>query len=165
MRSASPPTEMPRSSFKSQRSMNRCCDSVPNCIATYTSVQPAIGISEGSPASIASAAFSERGLSSESALMLTGTGFPQRRFHRAKDGRVARASAQIPRESGLDLELGRTSLQRYCGENHPRCADAALRAAVLDKCILQRLADPGRARALDGYDATAFSVRPRRDAR
>ena len=61
---------------------------------------------------------------------------------RVEDLHVAGAAAQVPREPGLDLVVGRrwmALLQRDGRQDHPRRADAALRPAVCDERLLHRV--------------------------
>src|SRR4051794_28341393 len=62
--------------------------------------------------------------------------------HGAEDSRVAGAATEIPGERLADFHLGRMRRARQqglCGEHHPWRADAALRTAVRDERLLDRV--------------------------
>src|SRR4029453_18289812 len=77
-------------------------------------------------------------------------------LHRAHDAVVARAAAEIPRQSDPDLVLPRARLggeKRRRGDEHARRAEATLDATLLEERPLQR-AEP----------VLAGEALPRRDA-
>src|SRR5688572_16576782 len=139
------------------------------------SVQPASGVNVVSLASSDSAAVSERGRSSVSVSTRAGMfrlqepappkrfrgGRVQCRVDRSENAWVTGTATEITRQRGLDLLQRCAFLQRHCSEDHPRSADAALRAAMFDERILQRLAGARLRRAFNRDDLAALSVRRR----
>src|ERR1700704_3422431 len=61
------------------------------------------------------------------------------RFHGAVNRRVTRAPTEITRQADANLVERRFPSKRHGRHDHPRRADAALRAAVLDEGALQRV--------------------------
>ena len=64
---------------------------------------------------------------------------PARCPYRAIDRRIPGASAQIAGETCLHLRHRRLRTERNSGQDHPRRADAALRAAMFHKRLLKRM--------------------------
>ena len=82
--------------------------------------------------------------------------------NRSIDRRVARAAAQVAREARLHLIQRRIPAERDRRHDHPGRADAALRAAVLDEGMLQRVT---AAQAFDRHHPRPVDLRDRHQAR
>src|SRR5471032_728731 len=78
--------------------------------------------------------------------------YARRSFDRSIDRRVARAAAEIARQAGLHLVHRRPLAERDGRHDHAGRADAALRAAVLNERVLQRVT---AAQSLDRRHARA----------
>ena len=151
--------------------------SVPKLSATYRSVQPAIGTSGPSSRSILSASASDCGSTSvllaispsidlgpnavsESPGFRSRAGGSPSLLNRSIDRSIARAAAEVPRESASHLIQRRVAPERDRRHDHARRADAALRAAVFDEGVLQRMTS---VKAFDGGDGRARRVRGRHE--
>src|SRR6187402_1657873 len=127
-------------------------------------------MSVGSLAISDNAAFSERGRTSDIALKMAGTARLSARglqggLNGSKDRRIACAAAQVARQRDLDLIERSADLEWRRCEDHSGSTNAALRAAMHDERVLQRLAGFRRSGALDRDHTAAFRMRDGDDAR
>src|SRR5262245_10817709 len=91
------------------------------------------------------------------------------RFHHGfEDAHVTCASTKVSGQTHPDLRfswIGMTSEQVRRRENHPGCADAALRAAVIDECLLHRAQSVASAgNTFNGRDGRVLGLKHRRQA-
>src|SRR5262249_11095320 len=87
--------------------------------------------------------------------------------HRFEDPHVPGASAEVSRERLADVGFvwaGVALDERLRREDHPRRADSALRAAVLDERALDRAHVAGRFDAFDRRDRRAVDLHGRDEA-
>src|SRR5216683_6378315 len=81
---------------------------------------------------------------------------------------VARAAAQIARNTPPDFLLGRARLRlQHCfgGHDHARCAEATLQAMLLPEAVLKRVKRAVLLQTFDGFDLTAIRLDREQGAR
>src|SRR5712692_10767421 len=91
-------------------------------------------------------------------------GWFARAYHSRKDLLVAGAAAKISRESFADFRVARMRMpldQCYRGDHHPRCADAALRAAAFEERCLHSVKLRATGDSLDRANVRAIGFEGR----